>query len=51
VPYTIITALGHVSLRGAKTCYDDGSMSVEKSDLPLLAMKLAKASRVKGEMD
>ena len=30
---------------------DDGSTSVEKSDLPILAMKLAKASGAKGEMD
>ena len=30
---------------------DDGSTSVEKSDLPILVMKLAKASGAKGEMD
>jgi hypothetical protein len=30
---------------------DDGSTSVEKSDLSILAMKLAKASGAKGEMD
>ena len=30
---------------------DDGLMPVEKSDLLILAMKLAKAGRAKGEMD
>ena len=30
---------------------DDDPTSVEKSDLPILAMKLAKASGAKGEMD
>ena len=30
---------------------DDGPMPVEKSDLLILAMKLAKAGRAKGEMD
>jgi hypothetical protein len=30
---------------------DDGSTSVEKSDLLILALKLAKASGAKGEMD
>ena len=30
---------------------DDDSMSMEKSDLLILAMKLAKASGAKGEMD